>query len=184
MGAALERLLARRPAARLDLPGPRAAVLLVLYDEGAVPYLVLTKRSETVAHPGQVSLPGGRPEPVDADLRATALRETEEELGVPASAVRVLGRLDDMQTMTSGFVVSPFLAVLEGPFRPVPADDEVALVIEIPLVDLLAADARLPDDPGLLELRYPLAHEDVWGFTARVLRAFAALLREALPTAT
>lgn len=187
VGAALERLLGRRVPRLLEARAAegsdrelRAAVLLVLYDEGDAPYLVLTKRTETIAHPGQISLPGGRREPADADLRATALRETEEEIGVPPAGLRVVGRLDDVHTLGSGFVVSPFVAVLQGPFRPAPDDDEVALVIEIPLADLLAADDRLPADPAPLELRYPLASEDVWGATARILRGFARLARCAL----
>jgi 8-oxo-dGTP pyrophosphatase MutT (NUDIX family) len=180
MGAALEGLLAVRERAVLDDDSVRAAVLLVLYDEGDRPYLVLTKRTETVAHPGQISLPGGRLEPDDPSLCHAAVRETEEEIGVPARALRVVGALDDVHTMASNFAITPFVAVLEGPFAATPADDEVALVIEIPVEDLLEADARLPEGVGGLELRYPLADEDVWGATARILRNFARLTRCAL----
>ncbi|MDX6554646.1 MAG: hypothetical protein QOD86_841 [Miltoncostaeaceae bacterium] len=179
MGAALEGLLARRERSVLDDDSIRAAVLLVLYDEGDRPYLVLTKRTETVAHPGQISLPGGRLEP-DESLRAAAVRETEEEIGVPAAALRVVGALDDVHTMASNYAITPFVAVLQGPFAATPADDEVALVLEIPVEDLLAADARLPDGVDGLELRYPLADEDVWGATARILRNFSRLARCAL----
>jgi len=180
IGAALGGLLTRRTRLILTERALRAAVLLVLYDEGDAPYLVLTKRTETVAHPGQISLPGGRFEPADATLRATALRETEEEIGVPARALRVVGQLDDVHTIASGYVISPFVAVLDGRFAATPADDEVALVIEIPVADLLAADARLPADVAPLQLRYPLADEDVWGATARILRNFSRLTRCAL----
>lgn len=180
LGERLEAVLATRSPRRLTEPAQRAAVLLVLYDEGEEPYLVLTKRSHTVAHPGQISLPGGRYEPADITLRTTALRETEEEIGVPSWALRVVGQLDDVHTMASGFIITSFVAVLEGPLAPVPCDEEVALVLEIPLSDLLAADARLPAAPGLMELRYPLASEDVWGATARILRGFAHLARCAL----
>jgi 8-oxo-dGTP pyrophosphatase MutT (NUDIX family) len=180
MGAALEGLLARRERAVLDDDSTRAAVLLVLYDEGDRPYLVLTKRTETVAHPGQISLPGGRLEPDDPSLRAAAVRETEEEIGVPAAALRVVGALDDVHTMASNYAITPFVAVLEGPFAATPADDEVALVLEVPVEDLLEADARLPEDVDGLALRYPLADEDVWGATARILRNFSRLARCAL----
>lgn len=180
LGAALARELAR--GAPRELPGHdrRAAVLVVLYDADRTPSLILTKRTETVAHPGQISLPGGRAEAYDASLEATALRETEEEIGVPVDALSVLGRLDDVHTYGSDFVVSPFVALLSGAFRPVPSDEEVALVLEVPVADLLAADDLLPPEPAPLELRYPLLAEDVWGATARILRDFARAVRRAL----
>jgi 8-oxo-dGTP pyrophosphatase MutT (NUDIX family) len=180
LAEAIGRVLARRAPLRMHERARRAAVLVVLYDAAGVPYLILTKRSETVAHPGQISLPGGRVEAADATLAATAVRETEEELGVPADALRVVGRLDDVHTLGSDFVVSPFVGLLAGPFRPVPSDAEVALVLQVPVADLLAADDLLPAEPAPLELRYPLLAEDVWGATARILRDFVRVTRQAL----
>ena len=148
----------RRPFALPD-PGRRAAVLLVLYDRGGEAHLLLTKRSDSVpSHPGQISLPGGVVEPGDGSAAAAALRETEEEIGVPAAALRLVGELDDVSTMASGFIIRPFVAV----------------------ADVLRADAALPADPPLLALRYPLAGEDVWGATARILRIFSRVARCAL----
>ena len=102
----------------LDEPGRRAAVLLVLYDRAQRPHLLLTKRTDTVpSHPGQISLPGGVAEPGDGSLERTALRETEEEVGLTSSRLRVVAELDDVATMVSGFIVRPFVAVAEGPLR-------------------------------------------------------------------
>ena len=162
-------------------PGRESAVLVLLYDRGGVPHLVLTKRTETLEHhPGQVSLPGGRPDPADEDLAMTALRETHEELGIAPESVRIVGRLPDVPTMASGFVISPFVGVSESPLRPVPSEREIARVLEIPVVALLAADALLPAKPDILSLRYPLHGEDVWGATARILRMFSRVARDAL----
>jgi 8-oxo-dGTP pyrophosphatase MutT (NUDIX family) len=178
---ALERaLLGRRPA---ELPGPgrRAAVLIVLYDRAETAHLLLTKRSDTVpSHPGQVSLPGGVVESHDPTARHAALRETEEEIGIPPHALRVVGELDDVSTMVSGFIVRPFVAVMERPVQATPSDAEVARILQVPVVDLLRADAALPADPATLALRYPLAGEDVWGATARILRVFSRVTRCAL----
>jgi 8-oxo-dGTP pyrophosphatase MutT (NUDIX family) len=156
-------------------------VLLVLYERAGAPHLLLTKRTATLLHhPGQVSLPGGRIEPDDAGLEDAALRETEEEVGIPAAALRVIGRLDDVHTVATDFIVSPFVAALATPLRTVPNEEEIARVLEVPVADLLDADARLPAQPDRLTLRYPLLGEDVWGATARILRGFAAVVRDAL----
>jgi 8-oxo-dGTP pyrophosphatase MutT (NUDIX family) len=181
LGAALERALRGRRPAQLTLPGRRAAVLLVLHDLSGEAHLLLTKRTDTVpSHPGQISLPGGVTEAGDGSLRHTALRETEEEVGIPAAALRVVGELDDVTTLVSGFIIRPFVAVMPRPLMAAPSDAEVARVLQVPVAELLRADAILPADPAPLALRYPLAGEDVWGATARILRIFCGVLRDAL----
>jgi 8-oxo-dGTP pyrophosphatase MutT (NUDIX family) len=180
-------MLDARRATRLPGPGRRAAVLLVLYDWGDAPHVLLTKRSDHLpSHPGQISLPGGVVERHDATERDAALRETEEEVGIARHGLRVIGDLDDIHTMVSGFIIHPFVAVLDAPMAAVPSDEEVARVIHAPVADLIAADALLPREPTLTQLRYPLAGEDVWGATARILRTFSRVTRCALgvrPTA-
>jgi 8-oxo-dGTP pyrophosphatase MutT (NUDIX family) len=181
IGTALERSLRGRRPVELDEPGRRAAVLLVLYDRAARPHLLLTKRTDTVpSHAGQISLPGGVAEPGDGSLERTALRETEEEVGLTSSRLRVVAELDDVATIVSGFIVRPFVAVAEGPVAPMPSDSEVARILEVPLIELLRADDALPAALAPLALRYPLDGEDVWGATARILRGFCAALRDAL----
>ena len=163
-------------------PGRLAAVLILLYARDDVPHVVLTKRTDTLEHhPGQVSLPGGRWETSDGDLGTTALRETHEELGIPPDAVRLLGRLNDELTAVSGFVVAPFVGVSSVALQPVPCEQEIARVLQIPLAALLAADDALPASPDIVSLRYPLMGEDVWGATARILHTFSGVVRAALP---
>jgi 8-oxo-dGTP pyrophosphatase MutT (NUDIX family) len=178
---ALRDALQDRPVVVAAGEGRRAAVLIVLYERDGEPHLLLTKRSDDLpSHPGQISLPGGVVEQDDASAADAALRETEEEVGVPREALVLLGELDDVHTMASNFIVRPFVALHEGDLVAVPSDAEVARVLHVTVADLLRADAALPAGIALLELRYPLAGEDVWGATARILRTFSRVLRCAL----
>ncbi len=178
---ALGLVLRGRAPAVLPGPGRRAAVLIVLADRGGEASLLLTKRSDDMpTHPGQISLPGGVVDPGDPSPEAAALRETEEEVGLPRAALRVVGELDDVHTMASNFIIRPFVALLEGRWEPVPSDAEVARAFHVPVAEVLQADAVLPADPAPLALRYALGGEDVWGATARILRIFSRVLREAL----
>jgi 8-oxo-dGTP pyrophosphatase MutT (NUDIX family) len=181
LARALAGPLSRRAHRDISVHGRRAAVLMLLYDRAGEAHLLLTKRSEHLpSHPGQVSLPGGVRETSDASLMHTALRETHEEVGIAPDRVRVLGRLDDVNTMATGFLIRPFIATADASVTPVPADDEVARVMEIPVSEILRVDAALPHDAGIATMRYPLDGEDVWGATARILRTFSAVARCAL----
>lgn len=181
IGRALEGALNARAPREIAGPGRRAAVLVVLYDREREPHLLLTKRSDALpSHPGQISLPGGVIDATDRSARDAALRETEEEVGIPRAALRVVGELDDVGTASSGFIIRPFVAVLAGAMVAVPSDAEVARVMDVRVADLLEADLALPPDPAPLALRYPLAGEDVWGATARILRTFCRVTLWAL----
>ena len=170
--------LERRDRVALEPTGRDAGVLLILFDAGDAGHVVLTKRSQFVAHhKGEISLPGGKFEPGDGDLLGSALRETEEEIAVPRSALTVLGPLDDVHTRASGFTVSPWVAHHAGG-RPTmtPEESEIARILEVPLADVLAADRLIPEPPTIETLRYPLLGEDVWGLTARILRTFSEIV--------
>lgn len=174
----LPQALEARPRVQLEPAGRGAGVLVVLFDVGDACHVVLTKRSQMVAnHKGEVSLPGGKLEHGDDGLLGAALRETEEEIAIPCQALSVLGPLDDVHTMASGFTVSPWVAHHPGG-RPemTPEQSEIARIMEVPLADVLAADRRIPEPPDLRTLRYPLQGEDVWGLTARILRTFSAVV--------
>ena len=181
LAAILPPVLAARTRTDRAGSGEPAGVLIVLFDHAGQSHLLLTKRTEYPGHhSGEVSLPGGRHEASDVDLRATALRETHEEVGISPATLHVLGPLDDVETRVSGFMVQPWVAHHPGG-RPAMTPDpgEVAWVMEVPLADLLAADQLLPPDPQFGVLRYPLMGEDVWGLTARILRTFLDIMRDA-----
>jgi 8-oxo-dGTP pyrophosphatase MutT (NUDIX family) len=165
-----------------------AAGLVLLYpwrapgEEQSSPYLVLTRRTTALRrHSGQISLPGGRYDAEDRHLLHTALRETEEELGVPPDGLEIWGRLEPEWIVASHYSLAPFVAYTpqRPEFRPAPA--EVAEVIEVPLSLLL-------DPEGLAEEIWEMQNETrrvsfyrygehkIWGATARVLGQVMALL--------
>jgi 8-oxo-dGTP pyrophosphatase MutT (NUDIX family) len=163
---------------------PAAVLVLFFPDEVGQARLVLTERADRGGHhSGEVSFPGGRSEPGDADIVATALREAAEEIGLDpvAAGVRVLGTLTTQWIPVSNFSVTPVVAVAER--RPVmtPQDAEVAAILEAPV------RAFLPDAALLLVERrirgwqiryaaYPIDGLAVWGMTARVLGGLGAWL--------
>ncbi len=113
------------------------AAVLVGFREGVQPRLVLTVRTDHLhAHAGQVAFPGGRSEPADDDALATALRESEEEIGLDRALVTPLGYLDNFETI-SGFRITPVVARIAAHAQLYPAPDEVAEVFEVPLAFLL-----------------------------------------------
>jgi 8-oxo-dGTP pyrophosphatase MutT (NUDIX family) len=128
--------LKRYPSAGTDaatLQLKEAAVLAPVFWREGEPFVLLTRRPETLRkHPGQISFPGGGHEPTDVTPLHTALRETEEELGLPRSAVQVLGLLGRMPTPT-GYNITPFVGYLPNMVPLRPSQAEIAAVLEAPL---------------------------------------------------
>lgn len=156
----------------------RAAVLILLFDHSDEAHFVLTRRTDSLAHhPGQISLPGGAMEPQDASLAVAALRETHEEVGIAPDRVSLVGRLPDVHTAVSDFLVTPFIGLHDGTPQMRAEPLEIARIFTPTVRDLVHADARLPADPTIATLRYPLCDEDVWGATARILRAASQRIR-------
>ncbi len=155
-----------------------AAVLVGIEDSPQGLRLYLTKRSSGLKHhPGQIALPGGKVDAVDADACAAALREAEEEIGLCRSDVEVLGTLAPHETVT-GFLVTPVLGRITRPFTPVPEAGEVDEVFTVPF-DHVADPAHY-----IVESRFfrgvrrqfytvPYGPYYIWGATARILRALA-----------
>ena len=163
----------------MEVTPPRmSAVLLLLFQRDGEDWLILTRRSREVAtHKGQISLPGGAWEADDESLLHTALRETREELGIPADQIKVLGRLEDVFTVVSNFNITPFVARLESVPSYVTDDREVAEVIEMPLSHLKSPDlfwSEERDGPeGHREVYFFRYGENVvWGATAKILKQF------------
>jgi 8-oxo-dGTP pyrophosphatase MutT (NUDIX family) len=177
---ALEARLSSRPPRSFDLPGVtlrEAAVLLPLFERDGVPHVLFTRRPVHFrTHANQYSFPGGGRDVEDATPLHTALRETEEELGIDRRRVRVLGMLDETPT-TSAYRVHPFVGVIPGDGQYQPSAEEVAFILEVPLVRLL--------DPSIVRAErsvwqgvehdvyfYTYGTHVIWGATARILRDF------------
>jgi 8-oxo-dGTP pyrophosphatase MutT (NUDIX family) len=142
----------------------------------------LTVRNAALrAHAGEVSLPGGAGEPGDADRAATALREAQEEIGLNPAVVTIVGALDDVWIPVTNFDIRPFVGVADERLDLVPQSDEVALIVELPLADLLAEGAisdEVVHGPGwtLRVGGYRAQGQLVWGATARTLAMLASVL--------
>ena len=158
-----------------------AAVLLLLWQEQQQWQLLLTRRAWHLRHhPGQISFPGGRIEPGES-AKAAALRETEEEIGVPATAIRLLGSLPPIATST-GFVVSPWLGLLNSPPKLQLQADEVAEVFTLPLGYALSRQhqqQRWFSQPYRQQSLYFLPYQGqlIWGATAAILHQLAEQLQ-------
>lgn len=186
--AALERLreiLGRRPAIEIDAPHHRrACVLIPLIRKNGGWSILFTRRAENLAaHSGQIAFPGGAAEGAES-LEEAAVRETEEEVGIPRSAVELIGRLDDVITH-SGFLVAPFAGVIHEPLDYVMQESEVVEVFEVPVEALL--DIRNPEVRYVpfRAKQYPayFYHYDayeIWGLTGRMLKAFLDLVWQAI----
>jgi 8-oxo-dGTP pyrophosphatase MutT (NUDIX family) len=172
----IRAILAQHPRRIVTDPELVCAAVLIplLFKEGAW-HVLVTQRTERVEHhKGQISFPGGACEPGDVDLLATALRETNEEIGVPPDAVEVLGVLDDFPTI-SNFVVTPFVAVIPYPFAYRLNDGEVERVIEVPLSFLrdpahLRVERREHQGQFHDVLFWDYGPHLIWGATARMLK--------------
>jgi 8-oxo-dGTP pyrophosphatase MutT (NUDIX family) len=167
-------LLEPHEAAELDVRGRTdAAVLVPLYEDKGAVHAVFTKRRDDLRrHPGEISFPGGRRDEGDADLLATALREAEEEVGLPAGEVRILGALQPTPTIATGYAVYPFVGMIEAGRAWTLSPREVASVLELPLDALREGYGRRRLLRRGLPIRtdsYVVGDELIWGATARIL---------------
>ena len=155
--------------------------MLVYPKEGEL-HLLLNKRSETVEdHKGEVSFPGGRMDEDDDSLLDTALREAHEEVGVRPEDVRVIRRLDDVNTST-GYLVSPFLGAIPEGYPFVVSTVEVAELVEVPVAALVDGstvrdETRFEDGMPVSRPNYAYGGHLVWGATARIVTGLLDLLR-------
>jgi 8-oxo-dGTP pyrophosphatase MutT (NUDIX family) len=154
-----------------------AAVLLPLLLDAGEEHVLFTRRTEHLPHhAGEISFPGGARHAEDADLAATALRETEEELGVPASLVELHGRLDDFWSI-HGYHVVPFVGTLPHPFAFRPADHEIAALVVAPLDHFRTPGVHYVEDWSHRGRTVPVdfyryGEHLIWGLTAAILRQF------------
>lgn len=159
-----------------------AAVLVPVIDRAGVLSVLFTQRTEHLTqHAGQISFPGGGAEPDDADAVATALRETQEEVGIAPSLVQPFGYLDCFETISS-YCVTPVVAALDAAYTTTLDPREVAEIFEVPLDFFL--------DPANLHTRriqwrgrprdvfeFPYNGRNIWGATAAMLLSLVRRLR-------
>jgi 8-oxo-dGTP pyrophosphatase MutT (NUDIX family) len=154
-----------------------AGVLLLLTERDGELSIVFTQRTETVEHhKGQISFPGGATDPADATIIDTALREAEEEIGLPRSAVRVLGVLDDFET-PSGFCMTPVVGYITTLPALHPQEAEVAEMFFAPLSFFLDVrnehvEQRERSGKPVAMYFYHYQNHVIWGATAAMLRSF------------
>jgi len=160
-----------------------AAVLVPIIDRPQGPTVLLTVRSSDMpSHAGQISFPGGKAHPEDIDRIATALREAEEEVNIPASLVDVVGALG-VHEGGLGFAVTPVIGIVD-PAAPIsPCPREVAEIFEAPLAWLADLSNHLLEDREHLGVRYrmfaaPYGGHHIWGLTAGILRSLAEALQD------
>jgi len=177
----LRRLLRERPAIEIHAPQlRRASVLLPLIREVDNWSVLFSRRADHLsAHGGQIAFPGGAVE-IEEALGDAALREAEEEVGIPRSEVELIGRLDDVIT-NSGFLVAPFVGIVGPAVSYVIQESEVAEVFEVPLEALLASDNPEVRYVSFRGIAYPAyfyhyRQYEIWGLTGRMLKAFLDLV--------
>ncbi len=158
-------------------PLREAAVLVPLFEDGGVPYVVIVRRTEGGPHSGQLAFPGGAIEARDASPFAAACREAEEEIGLPRDAAVHLAALPPVETRVTGFRILPFLARIRRPAQWAPQPAEIAEVMEVSLAALADPSAHgWADDllPGTrLAMRLPyiqVGPHRLWGASHRILQ--------------
>jgi len=177
--ARIKNILSARKKKTLPSKGmKKAAVLLLILEKDGAPCILFTKRTETVAHhKGEISFPGGVQDKRDKSLLETALRETREEIGIPAEKIEILGELDDNVTKVTNFHLTSYVGMLLPPVTYKTSNIEIERMIEVPL-------AVLQDPSNFREeiweygsehhpiYFYTYGKDVIWGATARILKHF------------
>lgn len=187
---AQERMAARVIPMPLQVPrdARQSAVLCLLFHKNDSLNVLLIKRmADKGAHSGQVSFPGGRRDPEDTSLQATAFREAHEEIGITPEHIELLGALTPLYIPVSNFMVSPFVGYAPQLPGYKLSEAEVAYVLEVPLHELFAPEKKVvvdvvsPAVPGVIRhvKAYRLADETIiWGATAMMLSELEVLISE------
>jgi 8-oxo-dGTP pyrophosphatase MutT (NUDIX family) len=156
--------------------------MLPLFEKGNDLHILLTKRTDRMkAHPGEISFPGGMYEEADVDTMKTALRECHEEIGVRSGDVEIVGRLDDMTTL-SGIVITPYVGIIPYPYKFRISQKEVAYLVYLPFEHLreskpVREQIEYGGKAETIDCIY-YNGEKIWGATCRILTAFKQLLED------
>ena len=148
-----------------------ASILVVIY--GADPIILMTEKPKHMKfHAGEISFPGGKFDPTDSDLLETALRETREEIGLRISKSQVIGQLEPVVTLNSGFTILPFVSIIDE-VTPLSANSEVEDILHIPLKSFLKTmvDDSDPTHNRIQEMyTFEYQNKIIWGASARILK--------------
>lgn len=171
-----KRLIAYKPKEIDCVRSMWAGVVIPIYEADNNLYIILTKRAQTVRyHKGEVSFPGGMYEEEDGDRMVTAIRECCEEIGVKKKDMEILGRIDDMYTMT-GFCLRPYVCVIPFPYQFRTNPKEVAHIISLPFQFLRDVKPGLEEaEQGGHTEKVPSFYYEgdrIWGATCRMLLKF------------
>lgn len=163
------------------LPTPHLAAVLILFTEQNNDIILIKRPNSMLIHPGQISFPGGRLDETDDSLSKTALRETNEELGISEEAITLFGHLGEWPTV-SGYLVTPYIGIIKqyDPIQHISNPDEVEEVVRLPLPHLLNLNhhyTKVIDTPYGPHEIYGITYlnHDIWGLTGLILGVFARL---------
>jgi 8-oxo-dGTP pyrophosphatase MutT (NUDIX family) len=179
-------LLSPEDAAALDAPGTKdAAVLVPLYLDRGVLHAVFTKRRDDLKrHAGEISFPGGRQDFPDEDLRTTALREAQEEIGLAPADVELVGALEPVGTFVTNYKIHPFVGVIRAGHPWTLQPTEVEEVLELSLPDLIAgfeSKRLLKRGVPIKTPTYTVGRHFVWGATARIVEHLLGRIAPLVP---
>jgi 8-oxo-dGTP pyrophosphatase MutT (NUDIX family) len=167
-------LLTPEEAAAMDAPGSTDAAVLVPLYRDPLTAVFPECRADLPRHAGEISFPGGRQDEPDEDLRVTALREAEEEIGLPPSAVEIVGALPPVGTFVTGYRIFPFVGTIERGHVWKPAEAEVAQVLEFGLAELVTGHRMKRLIRKGVPIKTPTYTVDghlIWGATARIVQS-------------
>ena len=177
-GEALERL------AGIDTKGLRkAAVLIGCVERENELHVILTRRAKHLKHhPGQISFPGGKVEPSDLSLAHTAMRETEEEIGISRNQLSIIGQLPELMTI-SNFMITPILALVSPDYTLIIDKNEVDEIFEVPashLFDIQQLYSQTFQFEYYSHRVFAIPYKDyfIWGVTAQIIQALQLQLRD------
>jgi 8-oxo-dGTP pyrophosphatase MutT (NUDIX family) len=180
----IKRILAEREKKVVlfsNKPLHPSAVLVPIYKKDGEYHVLLTKRTEELEyHKGQICFPGGSHHDEDDSLKDTALREAYEEVGIRPEDVEILGELDSMGTLTSNFLITPFVGIIPYPYEFTVSKHEIDELVEVPL-SALAGDSNYWEETrsaeGVTGKASFFKYKDmvIWGATARVLKQLVEL---------
>jgi 8-oxo-dGTP pyrophosphatase MutT (NUDIX family) len=173
-----------RPTYLPDDGSQRGAVLIPIYQKNDDYYIIFTKRTEELStHKGQISFPGGKIEEQDKTLVACAIRETEEEIGIPPEKIAVLGELDQIKTTGSNILLSAYVSLVDYPFKIKINEKEVESIITVPLREIIDENKwkkEMIENNGqkCSYWIYPVNEEIIWGATAFLVRQLISIISE------